>query len=225
MSPSVLLTLKPLRSPRPAGLLILVALGLLVLSPSLAAASPCREVAVATLGNAQRGASVHHLQCGELDRVEVCEGRHCGSSSCAPAATMPEQVLTAPVEGWVDPLLTVPNANGDTDVLVVRRYGQGAYPSVTHHRWGNGEPQCQPLAHPEELLQAGEALLRSGESFGFRGSRLLVEHGELVIIRPIYRQEDPNCCPSGGMVEIRAKPRGWHWEVTAVERPGLRDAT
>jgi hypothetical protein len=45
------------------------------------------------------------------------------------------------------------------------------------------------------------ALARSGYKLG-----LLREGRDLVETQPIYRKDDPNCCPTGGFDHTR-----WHW--------------
>src|SRR5690606_6208744 len=104
---------------RMAGILVIAALASLTFPPQCAAAATCTEVGSASLGEGPGGAAwVRYLPCGNEQRIAVCQGAECDLPTCEPDAnTSTDAVLTSPVEGWIDPLLSLRTSSGKRHVL------------------------------------------------------------------------------------------------------------
>jgi hypothetical protein len=182
----------------------LLALGLLVLGP--AEARSCEVVAAVPLwGEVGPVYEVRQQACASRDQVQVCHAGACVPHLCAGIVGEHDSEYEPGPDEVVEALWPLPRGTSGQDVLVVERTGQGSYPRLSRYRLQGTELTCEPFTALDTVLDSVPAQLGPDEDLGLAGARIEVRGAQLVVTAPVFRSEDPACCPSGGAIEVTGK--------------------
>lgn len=185
--------------------------------PAPVEASACVRVRELPVGEA----SIVQERCGDGARLRICRGERCEPLACAGEAAVPP-------EASLDTLLPLVDGR-QRGVLVVFRLGEGGHLVLRPVISAEGGPVCVGGAKVEEAMAEADRearrSLRPGEHLGARGGKVETRGDRVRLTTGIYRPKDPNCCPTGGMLQTELALSGGRLELRGVERlPPATDA-